>query len=212
MKKINRLAILGGTGKSGKYLVNHSLEKGYQIKILVRNPDEFNISNPLIEVVQGDARDYSSVRMLLNDCQAVVSTLGQPKGEPSIFSQATQNVLKAMREMGAQRYIVTTGLNVDTPFDKKGFKTKNATDWMKTHYPETTTDKQVEYSILSKSGISWTLIRLPLIEQTDLRFDMRVSLKDCPGDKISATNLAHFLIDQLNDDTYSGESPFIANV
>lgn len=211
-EKINTLAILGGTGKSGKYLVSRLLEKGYNLKILIRSPENFKISNPLVEVIKGDARDYDSVRTLLTDCQAVVSTLGQPKRESSIFSQATQNLLKAMNEFGMQRYVVTTGLNVDTPFDNKSPKTKYATDWMKTHYPETTADKQTEYNILSKSDVSWTLVRLPLIDQTESRYEVKISLEDCPGDKISATDLAYFLIHQLDDNTYSKKSPFIANV
>ncbi len=117
-----------------------------------------------------------------------------------------------MAESGIKRYILTTGLNVDTPFDEKSPKTKFATEWMKTNYPETTNDKQVEYSLLLESNTDWTLLRLPLIELTDNRQKIVVSLKDCPGDKISATDLAHFLIEQITNTDYSCKAPFIANV
>jgi putative NADH-flavin reductase len=206
-----KLAILGGTGKSGKYLVKELLSRGFHLKILLRSPENFQLISQFIEIVKGDARDYESVRSLVNGCDAVISTLGQPRGEASIFSQATSNVLRAMSECSVKRYIVTTGLNVDTSFDKKGPKTKMATDWMKSNYPKTTLDKQVEFDILSKSDINWTLVRLPMIEQTDERRKVVVSLEDCPGDNISATDLACFLIDQLSSGTYVRESPFIAN-
>lgn len=110
------------------------------------------------------------------------------------------------------RYILTTGLNVDTPFDQKSLKTKMATEWMRVNFPETTLDKQEEYQILSESSIKWTLVRLPMIEQTDARGEIAVSLEDCPGDKISATDLAHFLIEQIFGDEFTQKSPFIANV
>ena len=207
----SKLAILGGTGKSGKYLVKELLSRGFHLKLLLRTPENFQLKSPLIEIVKGDARDYESVRSLANGCNAVISTLGQPRGEASIFSQATINVLQAIAEYEIKRYIVTTGLNVDTPFDKKGAKTKVATEWMKSNYPKTTLDKQVEFDILSKSDIDWTLVRLPMIEQTDERREVIVSLEDCPGDNISATDLAFFLIDQLSSDTYVQQSPFIAN-
>ncbi len=42
--------------------------------------------------------------------------------------------------------------------------------------------------------------------------EINVSLEDCPGDKISATNLALFLIEQLSTDKFLKQSPFIANV
>jgi len=105
-----------------------------------------------------------------------------------------------------------TGLSVDTPDDNKSWKAKFATEWMKTNYSETTADKQIEFSVLSESNIKWTLVRLPLIEQTEEKSEINVSLEDCPGDKISATNLALFLIEQLSTDKFVKNSPFIANV
>ena len=117
-----------------------------------------------------------------------------------------------MHQLNIQRYIVITGLNVDTPNDKKGPKTKFATELMYTNYPLTTNDKQTEYKLLSESDIDWTLVRLPMIEQTEIRSEIQINLEDCPGDKISATDLAHFLIDQLKDQTYLRKAPFIANV
>ena len=210
MKQI-KLAILGGTGKSGKYLVNELLGKGFHFKLLLRSPESFQLKSSFIEVVKGDARNYESVLSLVNGCDAVISTLGQPRGETSIFSQATRNVIRAMSQDKINRYVVITGLNVNTPSDKKGPKTKMATEWMKSNYPKTTLDKQVEFDILSKSDINWTLVRLPLIELTDEKRKVIISLEDCPGDKISATDLAYFLIDQLSSDTYIRKSPFIAN-
>jgi putative NADH-flavin reductase len=186
------------------------MDQGFSFKILLRNPENFSNNSPLVEIVKGDARDPIAVRSLISGCQAVISTLGQPKGETSIFSQATGNVIQSMNELNVNRYIVTTGLNVDTEFDNKSPKTKFATEWMKTNYPETTFDKQEEYNILSRSNVDWTLLRLPLIEQTDSRSKISVSLEDCPGDKISSTDLAQFLIEQLSDKSFIRKSPFIA--
>lgn len=157
--------------------------------------------------------DYDAVLQLLEGCDAVISTLGLgiPASEPSIFTTATNHVLEAMAETGISRYLVTTGLNVDTPFDRKGTKSQMATDWMRANYPISTLNKQEEYEILLASEVNWTLVRLPMIEQTDEVGEINVSLEDCPGDKISATNLASFLIEQLTDTTYSQKAPFIAN-
>ena len=207
-----KIAVIGGTGKSGKYLVQQLLSQGFLLRMLVRKPETSQIKSPPIEVIQGNARDYEAVRSLIEGCHAVISTLGQPKGETPIFSQATTNVIRSMNECRIMRYIVITGLNVDTAFDKKNAKTAFATEWMKTNYPETTADKQRELEILLESNIDWTLVRLPLIELTDRKSEMKASLEDCPGDKISATDLADFLIGQLSKKEYLRKSPFIANV
>jgi hypothetical protein len=83
---------------------------------------------------------------------------------------------------------------------------------MYTNYPVSTTDRQTEYTLLTGSTLDWTLVRLPLIDQTDSRGNISVSLEDCPGTKISATDLAIFLIGQLSDKTYIRQAPFLANV
>lgn len=207
----HKIAVIGGTGKSGTYLVKELLQRGYSIKLLHRNPSSLSISNPLVEIVSGDARNSEAIDRLLTDCQSVISTLGQPKGETSIFSRATENVLNAMKKHGIKRYIVTTGLNVDAPGDHKNEKAKFATAWMYQNYPETTKDKQIEFESLLKSDLDWTMVRLPMIVQTDESFPVKVSLEDCPGESISASDLARFLADQLSDEKYIRKSPFLAN-
>lgn len=208
-----KIAVIGGTGKSGKYLVGQLLNQGYHFKLLIRNPNNFKIKSPLIEVVVGDVWDYESVRDLIKGCYAVVSTLGLgiPASEPTLFSQASTNVIKAMNELNVYRYIVTTGLNVDTPFDNKGTKTANGTEWMKKNFPVSTANKQSEYELLVKSSVDWTLVRLPLIDETDELNEIAVSLQDCAGDKISATSLAHFIIENLVTNKLVKKCPFIAN-
>jgi putative NADH-flavin reductase len=213
MKSNIKVAIIGGTGKSGKYLVAQLIKQGYSCKLLLRNPETFSIKNPLLEIIKGDVQNLDDIRALISDCDAVISALGMGKvlSSTSIFSQSTTHIIQAMTEFNLRRYIVLTGLNVDTEFDKKGAKTKFATEWMYTNYPLTTADRQTEYELLKASNLDWTLVRLPLIEQTEERYKVVVSLEDCLGDKISATDLADFLISQLSDNQYIKQSPFIFN-
>jgi uncharacterized protein YbjT (DUF2867 family) len=211
MQNIYKIAVLGGTGKSGNYVVNRLIGAGFSPRLLHRNPSFVQIPNTGIEWIKGDARNPESVTALIDGCDAVISTLGQPKAEPSIFSDATRNVIRAMDFFHIKRYVLTTGLGVDTPMDKKGRYAASATAWMKVNYPETTQDKQLEWEILNGSGLDWTLVRLPLIDLTESDLPINISLSDVPGEKISATSLAGFLVKQLTDKTYIKQAPFIAN-
>lgn len=204
-----KIAIIGGTGKSGQYLVQNLLKKGYSLKMLVRNPKNFTIQNPLIEIIKGDAREEASIYSLIEGCDLVISTLGQPKGEKSIFSDAAKNIIKAMNCFGIKRYIVTTGLSVNTSSDQKNERVKMATDWMYENYPETTEDKQKEYELLLESNLDWTLVRLPLIHLTEERFATEACLTDCKGENISAADLAAFLLSQIDHSEYIQKSPFL---
>lgn len=211
MNTINKIALIGGTGKAGKYLTRALIRHGYHFNILLRNPQSFNIHTPLATVRPGDARDPAAIRRLLSGCDAVLSMLGQPGGETTIFSQATANVLQAMKEHNMKRYIVITGLSVDAAGDKKSAAAQQGTEWMKANYPETTFDKQKEYELLLESGSDWTMIRLPLIDQTSDLVPVNVSLDDCPGSRISAASLAEFVVETLSAGRFIQQAPFIAN-
>ena len=204
-----KIAVIGGTGKSGSFLVRELIQQNIPFRILLRNSASYSL--PAGDIVRGDVRDGEAVLQFLEGCSAIISTLGQPKGEPSIFSQATRNVLAAMQRKNIKRYILTTGLNVDTPLDKKGPGTLAGTNWMKEHYPATTADKQLEYELLAASDSDWTLVRLPLIGLTEDSDAIATSLEDCPGTGIHAKDLARFLIRQVEDKEYLRQAPFLAN-
>ena len=210
MSSTNTIAVIGGTGKSGNFVVRELIRQHLPFRLLLRNATPY--PHAAGHIVRGDARDAHAVLELCKGCAAIISTLGQPRAEPSIFSQATRNVLAAMQTWKIKRYIVTTGLNVDTPLDKKGPMTQAGTTWMKEHYPETTADKQLEYEQLAASDVDWTLVRLPLIGLTENSAAITTSLQDCSGIGIHGTDLARFLIRQVEDATYLRHAPFLANV
>ncbi|MEO9892553.1 NAD(P)H-binding protein [Aurantibacter sp.] len=212
MNNTIKVAVIGGSGKSGRYLVQQLLKSGFELKALVRTKENFKINSPKIVIVYGDVRDYATIHSLINGCSIVISTLGgTPLSEPSVFSQATKNILRAMSELNLERYIVITGLNVDTKYDKKGSITQAGTDWMYANFPESTKDRQYEYELLEASSIDWTLVRLPLIIMTDEQQEVKISLEDCLGDSISSTDLADFLIEQIDSNLFIKKAPFIAN-
>ena len=212
MKQIIKIAVLGGGGRTGKYLVNKLIARGFQIKLLLRKPEEFQIKSSLIEIIKGDAINPEDIRNLVQDCHAVISTVGQRPGEPLVAGCTVTNVLEAMNRLGINRFISLAGINIDTPFDKKGKETSLATEWMKANFPEIQADRQKAYSILASSELNWTFVRVPFIEFSESSGELAVNLEDCSGNKICAGNIADFLVAQLTDETYFRKSPFIANV
>ncbi|MFH7003101.1 NAD(P)-dependent oxidoreductase [Flavobacterium bizetiae] len=212
MKNMKKVAVLGGGGRTGNYLVSQLLKEEFSIKLLLRNPEKFSIQSNQIEIVKGDALELKSIQSLLKDCDAVLSTIGQRKDEPLVASVATQNILQVMSNYGIERYLLLAGLNIDTPFDKKSKKTQMATDWMKANFPIIQEDRQKAYDFLVESDINWTQVRVPFIEFTDLSSEIVVNVEDCLGDKISAIDIAQFMIREMTESKFSQQSPFISAV
>jgi putative NADH-flavin reductase len=208
-----KIALIGATGKAGTYILKALLTQKFRVKALVRNPEKLHIHHTSLEIVTGDVSNAETVHTFIKGCDIVVSALGmgQPASEKIIFTQSTANILKAMEAFDLKRYIVITGINVDSPADEKDAKTQFATKWMYDNYPVSTADRQKEYELLIASNLDWTLIRLPLIIQTDEKTAIGTSLVNCVGDQINAANLARFIIDQLGEATFIKQAPFIWN-
>lgn len=213
MKKYNTIAVIGGTGKSGNYLVKELLERNYKVRLLVRNPEKSPPTKENLEIVFGDVLNPASIRELLKESDAVISTLGLgiPISQKTIFSETTKSIIEEFKRNNLKRYIVLSSLNVDTDLDDKGDFTKAATKFMYDNFPISTQDKQDEYDLLSNSILDWTIIRSSMIELTDQKTDYLASTIDCKGQKISASSLAEFLVDQLESTEYLKKAPFIWN-
>ena len=210
MNQDTTIAVLGGGGRTGKFLVAKLIDQGYRLKVLLRSPENFEFNHPSVEIVKGDAIDPISIHALVKNSQAVVSTLGQRKGEPLVAYTATLNILKAMAYYKIRRYVLVAGINIDTSSDKKSAQTLAATEWMKANFPLIQEDRQKAYSALLESSLDWTLVRVPMIEFTEAGGNITVSREDCLGTKITAGDIANFLVQQLTDDRFFRQAPFIA--
>jgi len=209
--KYKKIAVLGGTGKAGKYLIKELLRQGYLVRALARDPRKMELSDPSLSSIQGNARDYKSILYLLSDCDAVISTLGPSQNEPDTCSIAAGHILKVMHELKILRFIEVAGLGIDTPGDKKGILTRSLVAVMKLFASAVIADRQKDYELLGQSNILWTVVRCPMIKLTDASRNVKTSLMDSPGNHISATDLARFLIDQLSNEKFVCKAPFIAN-
>ena len=211
MEQPIKVALLGATGKAGQYILTALLNNGYWVKALIRQPGAYNITHPHLEIIPGDIKDYHTAQVLIKDCNAVIAAIGPRKDEPLISSLSTANILKAMKQQGTKRFITLAGLNLDVPGDQKSEATRAKTDWMRQNFPEAVADRQKAYNLLIESNADWTMLRLPWIEQTDERREILIDMYDSPGEKISTTDLADFIVGQIEDETYLRKAPFLAS-
>ncbi|GCF67864.1 SDR family oxidoreductase [Bacillus paranthracis] len=211
MESTNKIAILGANGKAGKFLVKEALDKGYQVKILTRNSNNIKITNENIEIINGDARDFASISKLLKGCGAVINAVGQPKNESYIFSTVTKHILEAMKEFEIKRYIVISGGSLNVTGDQKGIVNKIGATLFKVFLSKMMQDKYKELQIIQSSKVDWTIVRLPFVIEGNGIGRINESLVDMPGIKIQNSDIAPFVIKQINSDRYVGKCPFISN-
>ena len=80
---------------------------------------------------------------------------------------------------------------------------------MKANFPLIQEDRQKAYSALLESPLDWTLVRVPMIEFTSEAGNLKISVDDCLGTRITAGDISNFLVQQLTDDRFFRQAPFI---
>ncbi|MFQ3333510.1 MAG: nucleoside-diphosphate-sugar epimerase [Woeseiaceae bacterium] len=124
-----RVAIFGGTGFVGSYLVKLLLEEKYEISLLTRseNKDKIISSNDCKTIV-GSIQSKSAIKETILDCDCVIYNIGILKEYPKqgITFQALQlDGLKAAvdesKRVGIKKFILMSANGVDakiTPYQK----------------------------------------------------------------------------------------------
>lgn len=211
MSNPQKVAIIGGTGKVGRRIAAQALQKGYQVRMLVRDPGKLRQLDKRIEVVEGNIQDLEAIRILLADCGTVINTFGQPYKDKPIYSESTNNILDIMKEFKISRYIGVTGGSLTIEGDKKSVWNRIGAKLFEIFLSSMMEDKKREWEILNDTThIDWTLIRLPFIVDGTKMAHIKENLVDMPGTKITNQDIAAFIISQINNLQYVRKAPFIS--
>ena len=118
-----RVAIIGGTGFVGSYLIDALSHLGHSIALLVRPGSEIKIKDSnKVEIVSGDILDVESIRPLIQKCDAVIYNVGILREVPSkgISFEKTQylglvNTVDIALEVGVKRLLLMSANGVKVP-------------------------------------------------------------------------------------------------
>jgi putative NADH-flavin reductase len=213
VKKDVSIALLGGTGMVGSFILSAALQQGYDVRVLARTPSKLEALTGYITIVQGDARDPLAIDTLLRGSDIVISALGPVKADGSatkmLSTTVTGLVIQSMLAHNIQRYIVVSGAALEMPGDDR-----NMTGWLAEQSAsialrDTLTDKQSEYQLLVDSTLAWTLVRCPIIEPKAYRLAPTVSLTTLTSFHLRAGELANFILDQIDAETFVRKGPFL---
>ncbi|MEY9978010.1 NAD(P)H-binding protein [Lysinibacillus sp. RC79] len=212
MENSYKIAIIGGTGKVGRHIATHAIQKGYHVRMLVRNPEKLLYKNDAIEIVKGQVQDIENIQELLKDCQVVINTFGQPTKEEPMYSKVTNNIFKVMNDLNISRYIGVSGGSLTIKEDKKSIMNRFGAKLFEVFFSKMMKDKKTEWEfLLNNTHIKWTLIRLPFVKDSLTSNQIKENLTDMPGTKITNQDIATFIIDHMDNAKYVHKAPFISH-
>ena len=104
-----KVVVFGATGKVGSGIVSQLVARGCNLRIAVRNPDNYKKSctfTPLPEIVKADITDSNSVVSAIAGCDAVVVAIAAsklPREYTTFWSDASTVMKTAMQQTGIRR-------------------------------------------------------------------------------------------------------------
>jgi len=118
-----RVAIIGGTGFVGGYIVDALLEQGHDVALLVRPGSEHKVHHSgSIRIVPGSIDSTPSIDKLLTGCDAVIYCVGILREFPrkGVTFEATQfdgvaNTVDAAMKNGVRRFLLMSANGVKIP-------------------------------------------------------------------------------------------------
>lgn len=208
-----KITVFGGTGKTGKHVVEQALAAGHEVSLLARSPGKISIQNPRLHVIQGDIQDPAQVLEAVNGADAVISALGPTTNKPLLeVSKGMTNILAAMRQKGVKRLIVTAGAGVRDPLDQPKLIDNAIVLALKLLNGNVYEDMRQAVEQVKASELDWTIVRAPMLTDDPATGKVRAGGvgKDI-GTRLSRADFAAFLLQQVSDLTWSRKAPAVSN-
>lgn len=207
--------IVGGSRGIGLETVKRGLEAGHKVRALARSAGGIPIDHPDLVRVSGHALDPATVKGALDGVDAVIETLGVAPGlevifKPvKLFSKATRLLIDLMEEADVRRLICVTGIGAGDSRDTAGFLYSSVL--LPTLLRRVYDDKDMQEQIIRDSTLDWVIARPGLLTRGPRTRSYRVlTNRDEWGmGKISRANVADFLVKQIDEDTYLGQTPLL---
>jgi putative NADH-flavin reductase len=212
-----KIAIFGSTGFLGKVLLKTALDNGYQVKILVRNPDKLGAFKNKVEFIHGNILNANDVRNTVSGTEAVLSTIGPPAknpGDPEIYKKSMENIVEILEKENIKRFIHVGGAAAHLGGENENwtFGRRILKFMLTVTAKPILVAKQMEWDVLKKSKLEWTLVRPPaIIKGKSKSGKLIVDDKNLGSLKVNVEDLSNFMLEQITSALWIKKAPLVSN-
>ncbi len=210
MKKI---ALFGGSGRTGQHFLEQALAEGYDVRALVRDPKKISQQSDQLKLIVGDVLQPEDVDKTVQGSDIVVSLFGHVKGSPEwLQTNGIKNIISAMQKHGVERIISLSGGGLPFPEkDEPKFADRLIRGIMKIAVPKVLKDAIEHAKVLRESDRKWVIVRAPRLTDGERVGEYREGWVGVNAStKISRADLADFILKQVEDEKYNQQMPFVS--
>jgi len=214
------ILVLGGSGRTGIHVLHQAVERGHRVRALVRQPAALDAAAG-VELIPGTPASIDDLRRAAEGVDAVVSALNNSRASdnpwakavspPTFMTDATRDTLTVMKENGIRRIAVASTVGAGDSWSSLNplFKALIKSSGIRHGY----NDHHGVDAVVRASDAEWVMARSVALSDAAPRGPLRAALvgQEKPGMNVSRTDVARFLLDSLEDDTWLRQAPLIWN-
>ena len=146
-----KVALFGGTGYVGSYIIDELIDHDHVPKLLVRDGSEHKVMQPeKCEIINGDIGDEKAIGETLEDCEAVIYLIALIREFPDqgltnekLQFKGSKRVAEIAEKKGVKRFMLMSALGADP--------SPNGSKYMQA--------KHLSEQFIKSTGLHWTIIR-----------------------------------------------------
>jgi putative NADH-flavin reductase len=205
-----RLAIFGGTGGTGLELTRQALERGHNVRVLVRNPNRMPLTNANMRLVLGSVLDHESVTKTILGSDAVLSCLGQGMNllrNTRVVSVGTRLIADVMKEQGVRRLVVESAFGAGESLAQASVIERLVFATLLWAPYE---DKNLMEPEVKASRLDWTILRPTMLTNGARTERYKVIMGRRPEvPRVSRADVAMAMLRAVEERLWIGESPTV---
>jgi putative NADH-flavin reductase len=157
------VAVLGATGRLGRHVITHALDRGYRVRAIVHQT-RVESSHPLLGTWPADVRRPETVHDALAGADLVISCLGSASAEsPTVQTLGGSALREAMMALSLTRLVSVTGSGTSLPGEPLTPHHQAKRNQMLAVAPHLLADGDRHLATLAATSLAWTVVRVPLM-------------------------------------------------
>ncbi len=167
-----KIAIIGATGGTGKYVVGKALELGHEAIAVARRPEAIASAKRLV-IRQGDVLNVSSLAAAVTGADVVISCIGPSSSAASkgllntltsnfspgtVMSEGIPNIVEACLHAGVRRFVMQSGIGLSSGQELSAVN-RLMLGINRRVFSKAIQDKKAAEQAVQRSELEWVIVR-----------------------------------------------------
>jgi len=207
------IAMFGGSGATGRHVIEQAMNRGFRVRTLVRNSGAFSPQSRAVQVIEGSLLNPSDIEKTLEGCDSVCCVFGPRPPFRDIFcAEATRIIVEAMQGWGIDRLLCQTGAMIGAYRENRTWLFRLMVRMFNRSNGAMARDRAEQEHIIEESGLDWTLVKPPRLTDRPPAGKYLAGPGVTVGllSAVARSDVAAFIVDQLQGSDYFGKAVFIS--